>query len=195
MRWYGLDWSCLEQKPVEGSCEHDKEPSGSIKFGKFLSSCTTGSFSRRTLLHEVSILRNKVACFSDMSLPMATVLEVYTTEEQISIIFSYGQKDSMRKIFIKKYFLFTVRNFCRLKRFTTAWQTFRWWRRGWNGGAEVAETTVERPLCSGFRRTGKTMGQVYQCWWRLCRDINIFFPDSNITCFTFYINLRPSCDS
>jgi histone-lysine N-methyltransferase SETMAR len=23
------------------------------------------------------------------------------------------------------------------------WQTFRWWRRGWIGGAEVAKTTVE----------------------------------------------------
>jgi hypothetical protein len=32
------------------------------------------------------------------------------------------------------------------------------------GGAEVAErTTVERLLCCGFRRTGKAMGQVYQC--------------------------------
>jgi hypothetical protein len=27
------------------------------------------------------------------------------------------------------------------------WQTFRWWRRGWNGGAEVAETTVKRLIC------------------------------------------------
>jgi hypothetical protein len=23
-----------------------------------------------------------------------------------------------------------------------------------------------------FRRTGKAMGQVYQCWWSLCREIN-----------------------
>jgi hypothetical protein len=32
------------------------------------------------------------------------------------------------------------------------------------------------------------MGQVYQCWWRICRKINIF-PVSNITCFTCYIHL------
>jgi hypothetical protein len=38
----------------------------------------------------------------------------------------------------------------------------------------VAETTVKRILCSGFRRTGKAMGQVYQCWWRICREINVF---------------------
>jgi hypothetical protein len=38
----------------------------------------------------------------------------------------------------------------------------------------------------------KTMGQVYQCWWRTCREINVsFFPGSNITCFTFYIHVCP----
>jgi hypothetical protein len=39
--------------------------------------------------------------------------------------------------------------------------------------AEVAETPVKRLLCCGFRRTGKAMGQVYQCWWRICREINV----------------------
>jgi hypothetical protein len=39
----------------------------------------------------------------------------------------------------------------------------------------VAETAVKRHLCCGFRRTGKAMGQVYQCWCRICRDINVFF--------------------
>jgi hypothetical protein len=82
-------------------------------------------------------------------------------------------------------FLFTVGSVYLIKRFTTGWwQTFRWWRRGWNGGVEVAKTTVERLLCCGFRRTGKAMGQVYECWWRICREIN-FFPGLNITCFTF----------
>jgi hypothetical protein len=42
-------------------------------------------------------------------------------------------------------------------------------------GAEVAETTDKRLLCFGFRRTGKTMGQVYQCWLRICREINVSF--------------------
>jgi hypothetical protein len=26
-----------------------------------------------------------------------------------------------------------------------------------------------------FRRTGKAMVQVYQCWWRICQDINVIF--------------------
>jgi hypothetical protein len=37
----------------------------------------------------------------------------------------------------------------------------------------MAETTVERLLCCGFRRTGKATGQVYQCWWRICRETNV----------------------
>jgi Tat protein secretion system quality control protein TatD with DNase activity len=50
---------------------------------------------------------------------MATVLEEFTTEEQRSILhFFCEQKDSMRRIFIKKYFLFMVGSVCRVKRFT-----------------------------------------------------------------------------
>jgi hypothetical protein len=40
--------------------------------------------------------------------------------------------------------------------------------------SEVAEITVKRLLCCGFRRTGKPMEQVYQCCWRTCREINVF---------------------
>jgi hypothetical protein len=38
---------------VEGSREHDNEPSGSIKVGKFSGSCVTGGVSRRAQLHGV----------------------------------------------------------------------------------------------------------------------------------------------
>jgi hypothetical protein len=30
------------------------------------------------------------------------------------------------------------------------------------------------PRC-GFRRAGKAMRQVYECWWRICREINLSF--------------------
>jgi hypothetical protein len=54
----------------------------------------------------------------------------------------------------------------------------------------VVDTVVLRLLCCGFRRTGKAMGPVYQCWRRICREINVSFsPGSNITYFTFYIHL------
>jgi hypothetical protein len=38
---------------VEGSCKHSNEPWGSIHVGKFLSSCSSGDFSRRAQLNEV----------------------------------------------------------------------------------------------------------------------------------------------
>jgi hypothetical protein len=50
---------------------------------------------------------------------MATVLE-YHTEEQRSVVrfFFVGKKDTLQRIFIEKYFLFTVGSVCRVKRFT-----------------------------------------------------------------------------
>jgi hypothetical protein len=53
-------------------------------------------------------------------------------------------------------------------------------------GRPIEITTEVRLLCCRFRRTGKAIGQVYQCWWRICRETNVFFPGSNIT---FYIRL------
>jgi hypothetical protein len=35
------------------------------------------------------------------------------------------------------------------------------------------------------------MGQVYHCSWRTHRELNVFFPGSNITCSTFHIHLWP----
>jgi hypothetical protein len=49
---------------------------------------------------------------------MATVLEECTTEEQRPVVRFYGEKGSVKRIFIKKYFLFTVGSVCRVKQFT-----------------------------------------------------------------------------
>jgi hypothetical protein len=88
------------------------------------------------------------------------------------------------KGFHKKKIMFTVGSVCRVELFTTGWQVFPW---------EV-ETEVRkwprrqsrRLLCRGFRRTGKAMRQVYQCWWRICREINIFF-FFRFDCQMFYV--------
>jgi hypothetical protein len=98
-----------------------------------------------------------------------------TTKEQRSVVPLFMGKRLTAKLFIKKCFKFTVGSVCRVKRSTTGWQNFRWWRRDWNGGAEMAEATVKRLLCCGFRRTGKAAGQVYQCWWKICREMNDSF--------------------
>jgi hypothetical protein len=68
----------------------------------------------------------------------------------------------MQRIFIKKCVLFRMGSVRRVKRFTAGSRNeadFSLMTKG----AEVAETTVKRFLCCGFRRSGKAMGQVYQC--------------------------------
>jgi hypothetical protein len=50
---------------------------------------------------------------------MVTVLEECATEEQHSVVCFCGQKDSMQRIFIKKYFLFMRGSVCHVKPFTT----------------------------------------------------------------------------
>jgi hypothetical protein len=77
---------------------------------------------------------------------MTTVLEEYATEKQRSVVCFCRLKDLMQRIFIKKCFLFTVGSVCRVKRFTTGCLKFSWWRRGWNGGAEMAETSQKSSM-------------------------------------------------
>jgi hypothetical protein len=79
----------------------------------------------------------------------------------------------MRKIFIKKYFLFTAGSVCRVKRFSG--KSF--------ADDEEVETEMRKWLRQqskylyycGFRYTGKAMGQVYQSWSRICRGKKFFF--------------------
>jgi hypothetical protein len=84
---------------------------------------------------------------------MVTVLE-YTTEEQRSVLRFCGQKDSMRRIFIKKCFLFMVGSVCRLKRFTTgsrnSLKNVREVADDAQPGLEVAKTTVKNFYAVGF---------------------------------------------
>jgi hypothetical protein len=44
-------------------------------------------------------------------------------------------------------------------------------KRSCGSGRDNSQKTS---MCCGFRRTGKAMGQVYQCWWKICREINAF---------------------
>jgi hypothetical protein len=82
----------------------------------------------------------------------------------------------MQRIFIKKCFLFTVGSVCRVKRFTTGSRNSQRHSKVADDarpGSEMAETAVKRLLCYGFQRTGKVMGQLYPCWWRICREIKV----------------------
>jgi hypothetical protein len=93
----------------------------------------------------------------------------------------------------KEWLLFTVGSVSRLKRFKTgSSNSLKDVRKSQTMPYQIALLRLgqkQRPLCCGFRRTGKAMGQVYQCWWKICQEINAFFPGSNIACFTSYIHL------
>jgi hypothetical protein len=112
---------------------------------------------------------------------MATELEKCITEEQRSIVCFCRQKGSIESTFIKKLFLFAVGSSCHVRgsqldplRNLLGSKRF--------ADDEEVETEVRKWLrqqsrdfyAAGFRRTGKAMGQVYQCWWRICREINVF---------------------
>jgi hypothetical protein len=45
---------------VEGSCEHGNGPSGFMNCREVVENCTTGGFSRRAQLNEVSYLATKL---------------------------------------------------------------------------------------------------------------------------------------
>jgi transposase len=55
-------------------------------------------------------------------------------------------------------------------------QMFCWWRKrlkrrrgsGW-------DNSQKRLLCCRFWPTDKVTGQASQCWWVICREINVFF--------------------
>jgi hypothetical protein len=113
---------------------------------------------------------------------MVTLLEVYTTEEQLSVVLSLWAKGLSATDVHKEMFPVYGGKCLLRKAVHNGVEKFSQERSkvadDARPGAEVAQATVKRVkrlLCCGFRRTGKAMGQVYECWWRICREI-IFFP-------------------
>jgi hypothetical protein len=124
---------------------------------------------------------------------MATVLRGVLTKSSVLLCVFRGQRDSVQRIFINKYFLYTAGSICGVKRFTTGsrnslkdvWKLQMRKRRCGSGWDNSQKTSM-----MGIRRTGRKMGRMYQCWWRLCREINVL-PGSNIRCLTFYFHFWP----
>jgi hypothetical protein len=118
-------------------------------------------------LHDSLGSRRACACSeARFSSQNGDLLEESSTEEQRPFMrFLWANWHNAKDI--HKCFLFTMGSVCHVNRFRA-------------GSRNVAETTVKWLLFCGFRHTSKAIGQVYQCWWRIC---------SNIACFTFYIHL------
>jgi hypothetical protein len=109
---------------------------------------------------------------------MATVLEGYTTEEQsYAVRFSWSKGLNAKDIYEEIFPFYGGK-------FSSSKTVHNWVKEFSEGrskvaddarkGAEVVETIVKRLLRCGFRLTGKATGQVYCCWWRICRELNIF---------------------
>jgi hypothetical protein len=78
-------------------------------------------------------------------------------------------------MFIKKCYLFAVASVFRVKQFTAESRNFlKDVRKSQMLPGQVALLRLrQKQLCSGwksswFRRPGKAVGQVYQCWRRIC---------------------------
>jgi hypothetical protein len=114
---------------------------------------------------------------------MATVHDVYTNEEQRSVVrFLCGQKNSMQRIFIKKYFLSTVGCVCRLKRFHFGDKRF--------ADSQKVETEVQKWLRKQSKDFSATGFNALEKRWNKCIEVGGgCVPGSSITYFTFYIPL------
>jgi hypothetical protein len=123
---------------------------------------------------------------------MAMVLVDVLLKSSVLLCVSCGQKDSMQRILIKKFPVYNGN--CLSRKAVHNW--FEKFSQGLSkiaddarSVAEVAEATVKRLLCYGFRRTDKAMGQLYHCLVEEMPRNKCFFPCLNITCFMFYIHL------
>jgi hypothetical protein len=104
---------------------------------------------------------------------MATVLEEHSTEDQRSAVCFLWAKELNAKDIHKEMFS-VYGGKCLSRKAVHNWvEKFSQGRSKVADDAGVAETTVKTLLCCGFRRTGKAMGHVYQCWRRICREINV----------------------
>jgi hypothetical protein len=99
---------------------------------------------------------------------MTTVLEEGTTKEQRSVVrFSLWEKGLNAKDIRKEMFPVYGGKFLSRKRFTTSGKCSADDEEVETEVRKCLRTTVKRLLCCGFRRTGKAMGQVYQCLWKI----------------------------
>jgi hypothetical protein len=106
---------------------------------------------------------------------MATVLEECTNEELRSVVrFFLWAKELDGKDIHKEMFPVYGGKYMSSKAVHNWVANVSLMTKRLKRGEEVAETTVKGLLCCGFRRIGKAMKHVYQCWWRICR--HMFLP-------------------
>jgi hypothetical protein len=121
---------------------------------------------------------------------MATVLVEYSTKEQRSFVLFLWAKELSAKHVNKEIFP-AYGGKCLSRKAVHNWvEMFSQGRSkiadDARPGAEVAETTVKGLLCCGFRHIGKEIGRVYQCSWRICREVNVLFMSEYLVFYVLY---------
>jgi hypothetical protein len=115
---------------------------------------------------------------------MATVLESILPKRSVLLCVFCGQKD------IHKEMLPVYGGKCLSRKAVHSWvEEFSQGRSkvadDARPGADVIEITVNIFLCCAFQFTGKATGHMYQCWWRICQEIKVFF--SRFEYHMFYV--------
>jgi hypothetical protein len=109
---------------------------------------------------------------------MATVREKCITEEQRLCVFLWTKRLNAKDIHKEIFSVYDGK--CLSRKMVRNWVEKCSQERSKvvdnsRPGAKLGGTTHKRLLCCRFRRTGKAMGQMYQCWWMICREIIFFF--------------------
>jgi hypothetical protein len=95
----------------------------------------------------------------------------------------------MRRVFINKCFLFTAGTVCCLKWFITGSRNaLKDIRKSQMIPCQMLKWLWQQPKDFYTAGLDALAEQVYQCRWRICREMNVFSV-SKMTWFTFYINL------
>jgi hypothetical protein len=106
---------------------------------------------------------------------MVTVLEEYTTEDERSVVLFMWEEGLKAKDIRKE--MFPVYGGKCLSR-KAAKNSLKYVRKLQMMPDQMRKRPRQQSKDfseAGFQRTGKAMGQVYQYWWKICREIHDFF--------------------
>jgi hypothetical protein len=103
---------------------------------------------------------------------MATVFEgSITGKQRFIMVFFCGQRDSVQRVFITSFHVYDGKCLSRKAVHNWATDVSLMTKRL---KPEARKWLRQRSEDCGCPRTGKAMGKVYQCWWRICREVNVF---------------------
>jgi hypothetical protein len=101
------------------------------------------------------------------------VLEEYPSEEKRSVVRFFLLVEGLGEKYVHKEMFHVYGGKCLSRK-----AVHNWIEKLFYGRSKVADHETEvrkwlRQQSKDFYAAGKAMGQVYECWWRVCREINV----------------------